>query len=136
VELDLDELIRGIIQKTPSQRQQERHQADQSRRITLDADVDYRRPRQPERMPREAAMATTPKGFMPKPKLTRSDRVFLSCGPGSSRSAAIDMMKAISAEQTGCIVATLDVEKRLRAIPYATTARYATGMQQIEAGDL
>lgn len=38
------------------------------------------------------------------PKMTRSDRVFKTTGPGSSRSVVIDRIKAISATETGCIV--------------------------------
>jgi hypothetical protein len=41
---------------------------------------------------------------MASPKMTRSDRVFQTCGPGSSKSVAIDAIKAIAAQETGCIV--------------------------------
>jgi hypothetical protein len=44
---------------------------------------------------------------MASPKMTRSDRVFAAgkgCGPGSSKSPAIDAIKAIAATETGCIV--------------------------------
>jgi hypothetical protein len=44
---------------------------------------------------------------MAAPKMTRPDRVFQSgkgCGPGSSRSVTLGIIKAISAKETGCIV--------------------------------
>jgi len=41
---------------------------------------------------------------MAAPKMTRSDRVFKTTGPGSSRSATLDAIKAIAAKETGCIV--------------------------------
>jgi hypothetical protein len=41
---------------------------------------------------------------MASPKMSRSDRVFKTAGPGSSRSATLDAIKAIASEKTGCIV--------------------------------
>lgn len=41
---------------------------------------------------------------MATPKMTRSDRVFKTTGPGSSKSPELDAIKAIAAKETGCIV--------------------------------
>lgn len=44
---------------------------------------------------------------MSSPKMTRPDRVFQlgkGCGPGSSKSPTLSIIKAIAAQDTGCIV--------------------------------
>jgi len=59
---------------------------------------------------------------MAAPKMTRSDRVFKTTGPGSSRSPVLDRIKAIAATETGCIV-------RKEAIDKATSQRNANTTQ-------
>jgi hypothetical protein len=56
------------------------------------------------------------------PKMTRSDRVFKTTGPGSSRSPVLDRIKAIAAKETGCIV-------RKEAISSSTSAKNANTTQ-------
>jgi hypothetical protein len=55
-------------------------------------------------------------------KMLPSNRVFASCGVGSSRSVVLGIIKAVAHEQTGCIVRSPDASK-LPKISRSTTSR-------------